>query len=133
MNSKLTAAALLGLIPLWLLSAFLHVVDPDVGGIAGLAQPHILASTLLITLMLSVPALAIIYSYAGARRRGYAASLLLIAGLIGLSLALMASSATTPGGWLLSFGSLALICALVFGISTLPAVLALHHRNEPAL
>jgi hypothetical protein len=126
---KLIFASMLGVIPLWLLAALLHVVDVDVDGILGLAAPNVLFSVTFLAALLAMPALLSVMAFLRARRRGYAMGLLIVSGVTGLVAALGGSTATTVGGWLVSIGGMTLVCVVVFSVATLPTVLTLYYRS----
>jgi hypothetical protein len=129
----LVQSAILGFPAVWLLSALLHVVDPDVGGIAGLVAPEILVSVTAVAGLLLVPGLVPLLAYAVAGGRGYAVGLLATAGAVGLILAAAGSGAVDAAGWLISLAGTTTLCALVFLLATLPSLFALRRRAPTAV
>ncbi len=121
---------LLGFPAVWLLSALLHTIDPDMNGVSGLAAPGVLLSVTAIAFFLFLPALLPLFAFHLQGGRGYGAALLLASGAVGVVIAALGSSATNVGGWLLSFFGVTLICGGVFLLATLPAVLALRQQRQ---
>ena len=128
---RLVGFTLAGFPVVWLLAALVHAVDPDVGGVAGLATPAVLVSVTAVAGLLLVPTLVPLLAYARAGGRGYGVGLLGAAGAVGLLLAAAGSGAVDAPGWLRSLVGTTLVCALVFGLATLPGLLALRRRSPP--
>ncbi len=129
---RLVWSTLAGFPVVWLLAALLHAVDPDVGGVAGLAAPAVLVSVTAVAGALLVPALVPLLAYAVAGGRGYGVGLLGAAGVVGGLLAAAGSGAVDATGWLRSLAGTTLVCALVFALATLPGLVALR-RRPPAV
>lgn len=128
---KTLFSAFMGFPAVWLLSALLHTIDPDVNGVSGLAAPTILLSVTLIALMLFLPGLLPLLAFHLGGNRGYWAALLVAASVVGYVIAEMGSGATDAQGWLVSFLGTTIICGVVFLLTTLPGVAALM-RQRPA-
>jgi hypothetical protein len=120
---KATYSALLGFPPVWLLSALLHSMDPDVNGISGLADLEILVSVTFIGLLLYLPVLFPLAALHSRDVRGYWLWLVGVSCAVGAFLAAGGSSATNVQEWLVSFVGLTLVCLFVYLIATLPSIL----------
>lgn len=127
---KLFFTSLIGFIFLWLFVALIHTTDADVNGIQGLAAANILVSVTVFSVLFVLPALVPIIGFLQNRLRGYSIGLSIVSGLIGLLIAGMGSTATTPDSWFISIGGMTLICAIFFGAATLPLVLVLREVNK---
>ena len=130
-SGKWIAYALLGYPALWLFAALIHVVDPDVNGVAGLYAPNVLFSVALIAFILFLPVLLSLSLFRRWGLRGYVSALLGAAGGIGLLIALAGSTAATPTGWLVSIGGVTLIAAVMLTLASLPGLLHLHPSRRP--
>jgi hypothetical protein len=122
---KITFAILLGFIPVWLLSALLHTIDPDVNGINGLYSLRIITSVTIIALIISAFAFAPLVAFHRLGKRGYWIGLLSMSSIMGTIIAAYGSSATNLLGRLVSFGGVTIVCAITFFMATTPGVLAL--------
>lgn len=130
MKPTLSALSSLAGFPiLWLLSALLHTTDADVEGIAGLASPAVLQSVTAIAVVFFLPALAAIALYRRAGRRAYAAVLLATSAGLAFLVTALGSGATDLPGRALSFAGVAALCATVYLLATLPAILT-HSRKH---
>lgn len=120
---------LLGFPPVWLLSALLHTIDPDVNGISGLADLTILVSVTFIGLILYLPVVIPLAALHSDGIRAYWLWLLGVSCVVGAVLAAGGSSATNVQEWLVSFVGLTLVCLFVYLIATLPSVLVRRHSR----
>ncbi|MGG6270398.1 hypothetical protein ACQ4M3_35955 [Leptolyngbya sp. AN03gr2] len=122
-------SSLLSFTPVWFLSALLHSMDKDINGISGLAKPTVLFSVTLIGLFLYLPVLIPLAQLRSQGIRGYWVGLLSVSWVIGAVIAAVGSSATTMQGRLVSFAGVSLVCTSVYGMATVPGVLALRHSR----
>jgi hypothetical protein len=111
------------LIPPLLLSALIHSVDPDIGGVAGLALP----AHLLSVIVWSLPLLGFVLAcLATAVRRGWGGFMLLSL-VLATAVAVRFVSLQTPqpaglAGYLLPLGGLTLITWLFLAAAVIPAL-----------
>lgn len=120
---------LLGFPPVWLLSALLHTMDPDVNGISSLADPAILFCVTIVGLILYVPVLFPLSALYSHDIRGYWVRLVAVSFAVGAFIAAIGSSATNVQGWLVSFVGVTLVGTFVYLIATLPSILARRHSR----
>lgn len=122
----LLPAVLFGFIPLWFMSALLHLSDPDISGIHEFAKINILFSvTFWMVLVFVLPALFIIGAKIVGKTKGYIASLLFVS--VGLTVLLEIASKGTVGYTALLMQSGILL--LVFSFATYPIVQILNYRK----
>ncbi len=122
----LLPALFCGCIPLWFMSALLHLADPDISGIHKFANISVLFSvTFWMVLVFVLPALIIIGAQIIGKTKGYIASLLFVS--VGLTVLLEIASKGAVGYSALLMQSGILL--LVFWFATYPIVQILNHRK----
>lgn len=116
---------LLGFPPVWLLSALLHRIDPDINDISDLADPTMLLSITIVGLFLYLPVLFPLAALHSDSIRGYWVALVGVSCAVGAALTISASGAAiNMQERLVLFVVLTLVCIFVYLIATLPSVLA---------
>lgn len=122
----LLPAVFFGCIPLWFMSALLHLADPDISGIHEFANISVFFSvTFWMVLVFVLPALFIIGAQIAGKTKGYIASLLFVS--VGLTVLLEIASKGAVGYSALLMQSGILL--LVFSFATYPVVQILNNRK----
>ena len=121
-SAKWIVKALFGYPAVWIFSALIHVVDADVGSIAGLYDLSVLMSVTVVAAILFGPVFLPLAAFRRWGVPGYVLGLLGIAEGLALLVALAGSTATTVSGWLVSIGGMMLICTVTYTLASLPGL-----------
>lgn len=110
-------------------SALIHSTDSDVGSIGVAFSSQNIGSVLLISVFLALPMLLCILSFRLRGWKGFLATLLLVASILGLLIAILGTTAQTTGGFIVSVLGMAGISVLVYVLGALPHLI-LRQRNN---